>query len=507
MDADVVVVGAGPAGLTVASELGLAGASVIVLERRSEPVGSRAGTILPRVLELLDARGLAQTFIERAREIRDNPLIPWHIWGGMQPVDWRHLRSRFGYRLILPQTITEELLARHAEKHGVSIARGIDVQGVEQDDSCVRVTAVAADGSKRSYTCRYLVGADGGKSTVRQLCDLGWEYHEATFTGIVADACLTYPWSEPRRMANNERGWVAAFPFDTGGSKTRFTIVHADRRRAAKTEPVTAEEVRSCVNEVLGTNLQFDELSWASRYTDQSGLATSFRDRRVVLVGESTHIHYPASGVGMNFCIQDAFNIGWKLGSVLRGNASEDILASYELERRPVIEALLRSAAAQCAVQFNFTREGIAFKRVFENQLMPLPDVNRWLARDLNGLTDPYPSPDESHALVGRPAPDVTLQTRGGLVRVGELLRSQEFLLVDLTGFDGYRQLRGKKPGVNVTSGIPTPCPPELEGVQSILVRPDTYIAWAGTDEPDVGVAAGQIGRWLVGTEPAPSRP
>lgn len=107
------------------------------------------------------------------------------------------------------------------------------------------------------------------------------------------------------------------------------------------------------------------------------------------LVGESARIHYPASGVGMNFCIQDAFNLGWKLAAVINEHAGPALLTTYEAERRPVAEALLRSVAAQCSVQFDFTPEGVAFKRMFERDLLPIPEVNRRIGLELNGLSFP----------------------------------------------------------------------------------------------------------------------
>lgn len=140
-DTDVIVVGGGPSGLATAGELALAGVRVTVLERRTRPVESRAGTVLPRVLELLDARGLADRFIERARAIKENPLIPVHIWAGMQPVHWHHLNSRFGFRLIMPQNITEELLLERAREQGVDVRHGVHVETVTQDADGVRVTA------------------------------------------------------------------------------------------------------------------------------------------------------------------------------------------------------------------------------------------------------------------------------------------------------------------------------------------------------------------------------
>lgn len=497
MNVDVVVVGGGPSGLTVASELALAGVNVVVLERRTEPAGSRAGTILPRVLELFDTRGLAQTFIDRARAIRDNPLIPFHIWAGLQPVEWRHLGSRFGYRLILQQNITEELLAEHAAGLGVRIQRGVTVDGLEQDADGATVHTTSADGSRDSFTARYVIGADGARSTVRRLSGIEFDGHDATFTGIVADAVLDFPWDAPRQNGHNAHGWAAAFPFDESGHITRFTIVHAQRRHADKNEPVTAAEVRAATSEIFGEAVEFEELRWGSRYTDETRVASSFRDRRVLLVGESTRVHYPASGVGMNFCLQDAFNLGWKLAAVVNGHADPQLLDSYEAERRPVTEALLESVAAQCAMQFDFSPEGLAYWRFFEKNLLPLPAVSRTLTRDLNGLTVGYPRAHDEHPLVGQAAPDLVLQTHEGLVRLGELLRGQEFVLIDCTGDNRYGQLKFGSTPVRVVSGVPAPAPEELVGVRSLLVRPDSYIAWADTAAPDPDIALARLERWL----------
>jgi 2-polyprenyl-6-methoxyphenol hydroxylase-like FAD-dependent oxidoreductase len=150
---DVLIVGAGPSGLCIASELALAGVKVKVLERRADVVQSRAGTILPRVLELLDSRDLAETFIERARGIRPNPLFATHIWAGMQPVHWEHLKSRFGFRMILPQNFTEEMLYAHALSLGVEIEREATVTSVDQDEEVVTVGATTLTG-ERSFRTR-----------------------------------------------------------------------------------------------------------------------------------------------------------------------------------------------------------------------------------------------------------------------------------------------------------------------------------------------------------------
>ncbi|MFJ9180617.1 FAD-dependent oxidoreductase [Streptomyces sp. NPDC102360] len=498
-DTDVLVVGGGPSGLTVASELALAGVRVTVLERRTEPVQSRAGTVLPRVLELFDARGLADRFFERARSIKSNPLIPVHIWAGMKPVHWHHLNSRFGFRLIMPQNMTEELLLEHAREVGVDVRQGATVEKVRQDADGVTVSATHA-GNRLELTSRYVVGADGGRSVVRRQAGIGFEGHGATFTGIVADVRTRPLTDDGRAMTDNEHGWVTSFPFgeDTDGTPvTRFNIVHAERRHAEQSEPVTADEVRRCLSDVLEQEVRFDGLRWASRFTDALRIATAFRDRRVFLVGESARIHYPASGVGMNFCIQDAFNLGWKLAAVLNGHADDALLDTYETERRPVAEELLRSVEAQCAVQFNFTPEGVAFKRMFQKHLLPLPDVNRRIALELNGLTSPYPRIPGSHPLTGQRTPDLELVTPDGIRRVGELLREQRFLLIDCTGDGAYEGLDTEAMPLRTVTGVPVVTGPELRGVRSLLIRPDAYVAWVGEETPDPQTAAEHVKHWI----------
>lgn len=495
-DPAVVVVGAGPSGLVVAGELALAGVDVVVIERRVGLVQSRAGTILPRVLELLDARGLAQRFIDRAAQIVPHPLFRTHMWAGMKPVLWSHLDSRHGYRLVLPQNVTEELLLHHAEQVGVRFRRGCTVTDVSQDDAGAAVTVVDESGTQDRIRASYVVGCDGGRSIVRERAGIAFEGHAPTFTGIVADVVMSNPWPEGRRIVGNHRGWLASFPFGEG--VTRFNVVHAERMHAAATEEVTVDEVRRCVQDVLESELDFDTLQWASRFSDNTRIADRFAHRRVFLVGESSRIHYPASGVGMNFCIQDAFNLGWKLAAVVNGHASPDLLATYESERRPVAQALLRSVATQCAIQFAFTPDAMAVKEWFESTIMPIPAVNRRLALELNGLTDPYPAYEGAGPLIGRPLADVELQLPDRIVTIGALLRGQHMLALDLTGGDRLAELRYEKAPVTVATCVPVRAPQELAGSSAVLVRPDGYVAWSSSDDVGPDDVRPEIERWFA---------
>lgn len=496
-DPAVVVVGGGPSGLVVASELALAGVEVVVIERRTDVVQSRAGTILPRVLELLDFRGLAQRFIDASAEIVANPLFRSHMWAGMKPVHWKHLDSRHGYRLVLPQNRTEELLVRHAEEAGVRFLRGCTVTDVVQDDSGVVIGFTDEKGEAAQVRGAYAVGCDGGRSVVREKSGIAFEGHPPTFTGIVADVIMDESWPKGRRIVGNDRGWLATFPFGEG--ITRFNLVHAERMHAGVSEEVTAEEVRRCLREILETDLTFERLHWASRFSDNTRIADRFASGRVFLVGESSRIHYPASGVGMNFCIQDAFNLGWKLAAVVNGHAAPRLLATYESERRPIAEALLRGVAAQCALQFSFTPDGMAVKEWFESTILPIPEVNRRLALELNGLATPYPSSIEAGPLAGHRLPDVEFQLADRLVTAAELLRAQRMLALDLTGGDRFDGLSYEKAPVTVRAAVPVRAPEPLATATAVLVRPDGYVAWS-SDRQDVGPAdlRREVERWLA---------
>lgn len=488
MKADVIIVGAGPSGLTVAAEVASAGHSVVVLERRSDVVESRAGTLLPRVLELLDSRGIADRFIRRARDIRHWPFNPSHIWAGLQPIDWRHIDSRYGFTLLMPQNYTEAVLRDWALEKGVDLRMGHEVRSISVEGDGVTASAVGPDGAELHMKAKYLVGADGARSIVRKSLGMPFEGHGPTFTGIIADAIMDWPFPGGLKMVGNELGWGSCFPF--GKRIVRFSIVHAERRAVDRGEPVTLEEMKRCISDIYGGDLGIEGIAWASRYTDQMRIVPSLQQGRAFLVGESARIHYPSSGVGMNFCIQDAFNLGWKLAYVLGDHAPPALLETYDRERRAVAIELLDSVRAQCAIQFNFTDEGMALKRDLETRFVPTTAVNCGIGLELNGLQTPYPRPSGAHPIVGLRATDIDLILLDGRAsRLAEHLHEQRFVLLDLTGTQAFSQL-SSRPGLKVVEANGVRLPPAETNLQALLVRPDGYVAWATEGHPDAADAA-----------------
>jgi 2-polyprenyl-6-methoxyphenol hydroxylase-like FAD-dependent oxidoreductase len=496
MVADVVVVGAGPSGLTLASELAIGGVRPIVLERRTGTIESRAGTVLPRVLELFDARGAADRIIRKTREIYDFPFRDNHIYAGLRSVDWRNINSRFGFTLMIPQNATEDVLVQWAREKGVDIRYGMTVDDIRAAGDGFEVTATESGGGRHVFSARYVVGADGARSIVRKSANLPFEGHDGTFRGIVADAHLQCPFAEGHGGADNEYGWTRGFAFGPG--ITRFNIVHEKQRHVAKDAPVTVQEVAACLRDILGTDYGITSFRWASRFDDTMRCVPELREGNLFLVGESARIHYPASGVGMNFCIQDAFNLGWKLAAVIKGHADPSLLDTYQAERMPVIQDLLESVKAQVAMQFNFSHEGVAHKRHFQNAYLSQPGLNRQIGLELNGIARPYAGPAGCHALTGLPVPDLDLVLpTGEQTRVGELLRAQNFLLLDLRGSGAFDKLALGGLPVRIVKALPVRVPAEHRGLTALLVRPDAYVAWATEQRAEAERAVNQIANWL----------
>ncbi|KQW87482.1 hypothetical protein ASC94_29380 [Massilia sp. Root418] len=497
LEADVIVVGGGPVGLTLACELRLPGLDVLVLERRAERVSNSRGMGMHgRTLEMLGLRGLAQRFRERAL-----PFSVGHFAVLDTRLDFSVLDPQYGVNLAIPQSVTEELLEARAGELGVRLLRGALVHELSQEAEFGQVSAKGEQGGA-AFTARaaWLVGADGSRSLVRQQSGIAFEGNPASVYSLLGDVRLGAAPPAGAYTVVNEAGVLMVVPLGDGVHH-RVILVDALRCREPQPQPLTLEELAEGARRVAGRDMQMSDALWLSRFSDETRLAAQYRKGRVLLAGDAAHIHMPAGGQGMNVGMQDAFNLGWKLASVVQGRADESLLDSYGSERRAVGQQLLVNTMAQTALLTAFDTRGQALRQLM-NGLLRDPATNRALALEVSGFGIAYPAslslaPDGCRLLeqwTGVRVPDWPLQlAHGGAVPVQcqpqspQPSQQQASLHTLLHGGRWlYLRLRDDAPATVQAPGEvrvlrATLCEPVpgLEGVAALLVRPDGYADYA----------------------------
>lgn len=466
---DVVVVGSGPTGMMLAGELRLAGVDVVVLERRELPglVGSRGGGIHARTIELLDQRGLADRFLAEGKTIHAA------TFGGTR-LDLTALPTRHPYTLALFQNHIERLLLGWIEELGVPIRRGAEVTGVTPDDEGVEVQ-LASSGSLRA---RYVVGADGGRSVVRREAGIEFVGPDATRSTLIAEVGVTEELPQAGKV--DERGVHGLHPIGEG----RVRVVVTEAELGPVTEP-TLEELRRGLIEVFGTDFGVHNPTWLSRFTDATRQAVSYRAGRVLLAGDAAHVHSPTGGLGIGLGVQDAVNLGWKLGQVLRGVSGEELLDTYHAERYPAGARALKYTMAQSLFQKADPRQEAL--RDLLDEVLGLDGTGTLMAALITGLDVAYDL-GAGHPLLGRRMPDLDIITADGPRRVFELMRQARPVLLEFGGpgldagawSDRVQQVRATYDGA-----WQLPVVGEVAAPTAVLVRPDGHVGWVGEDSAD----------------------
>jgi 2-polyprenyl-6-methoxyphenol hydroxylase-like FAD-dependent oxidoreductase len=462
---DVLIAGGGPTGLMLAAELRLAGASVTVLDGLPGRTGqSRAGGMHARSMEVLDQRGVLEPFLAAGR-----PLQAGHF--SALRLDFSRFATRYPYTLVLLQDHIERLLEDWVGRLGVRVGWDSEVVGLAQDAAGVDVELAGG----RRLRARWLVGCDGGRSAVRKLAGIGFPGTDATVSTLLGDVVLDDPPPEQVFQVRREHGQYSVLAFEPGWYRIGVQRYDAEPGRDV---PVTLDELRADLLRVAGTDFGMREPRWLSRYGDAARQADRYREGRILLAGDAAHIHYPAGGQGLNTGVQDAANLGWKLGAVLRGDAPDTLLDSYQSERHPVAARVLSNTRAQVALG----RPGPhtdALRAVLAD-LIELPEVNDRLAGMISALDLRYDLPGApDHSLVGRRMPDLDLTTEGGATRVCELLHRARPVVLNLADEPDQVVAEVASHGIGAVELVRAGCPKETPPASVVLIRPDGYVGWA----------------------------
>ncbi len=416
----VLVVGAGPVGLTAAHELARQGVRVRLVDAAPGPaVTSRALATHARTLETYDQMGVLDRLLPRGRRVEHFTLHQ----NGRRLVrfdtDYSHLPTRFPFTLMVDQVVTEEVLRTAAAGHGVSVEWGVRLEEFEDRGDEVDVRLSHQDGRTEELTADWLVGCDGGHSTVRK--QLGLQLvGDSNETWLIADAvvdCDLPP--DSIHWLRTPAGTVMMVPFPDPGKWRLLDTADASydgddeaiaRRFAAKIEAGTGRPATVAAP------------SWVSVFTIQQRMIPTMRSGRCFVAGDAAHVHSPASGQGMNTGVQDAVNLAWKLAAVIQGAAAETLLDSYGEERVPVGVTLLRSTRmATALVQLRNRYAAAALRAVFTlvKSLPPLKSrIQRKImggmsALDLSYAAGPVALPAPAPA---KQAPDGTVVPAGGRI-------------------------------------------------------------------------------------------
>jgi rifampicin monooxygenase len=465
---DVIVAGGGPTGMMLAGELRLHGVNVVVLEREPQPSGHARGLGLHvRSIEVMDQRGLLERFLALGTQY---PL--GGFFAGIRKEPPGQLDTAHAYILGIPQNVTERLLTEHAVEVGADIRRGAELVGLSQDSE--GVSAELPDGT--TLRARYLVGCDGGRSTVRKLLGIGFPGEPARIEWLLGEVEVA---ASPEELAAVTQSPLLRFgPAPETEGVYRF-VLRAEEVAEDRAVAPTFAEFQQRLRALAGTDFGVHGPRWLTRFGDATRLAERYWAGRVLLAGDAAHIHPPLGGQGLNLGIQDAFNLGWKLAAQVEGWAPDGLLDTYQSERQPVAADVLDNTRAQALLLS--PEPGPQAVRRLVSELMDIEDVNRYLIGKMTAIGVRYDL-GGSHPLVGRRLRDIPL--RQG--RLYGLMHRGRGLLLDQTG---RLSVAGWADRVDHVVDVSA----ELD-VPAALLRADGHVAWVGDDQRDL---LAELPRWF----------
>jgi 2-polyprenyl-6-methoxyphenol hydroxylase-like FAD-dependent oxidoreductase len=333
------VVGAGPVGLVAASEFARRGVNVRFIDKRVAPTGaSRAIWVHARSLDMFDRIGIADELV--ATGIKTNVV---QIYGGRKKlfrVPLASVDSAFRFALTTAQTETERVLGEHLQSAGVAVERGVELIGLSQDDAAVHLRLRHPDGSIEEASASWVIGADGAASTVREQVGTQLEGTFGHWRWILGDVDADHHLDvDTDHTYLSADGPVVVLPMREG--RIRFLAELQDTPATAPNPEPTLDELQEIIDRRIG-GIRLLRAHWLSYFQIHHAQVPAYRWGQVFLAGDAAHLHSPAGGQGMNTGMQDAFNLAWKLAAVIHGDAGDTLLDSYNAERYPVAQQVIR---------------------------------------------------------------------------------------------------------------------------------------------------------------------
>ena len=388
--AEILVVGAGPTGLTMAAVLARHGLRPRVIDRAVEPPAdrSRAIVIQARTLELFEDLGIVKEVLGEALVVDEINFYGPSGRHGTLRIDPRWIDSRYGRIVTLPQERTEAILTGLVEQSGASVERGVELTGLTDRDGAAEATLRHADGREEQIAVDWVLGCDGLHSAVRGLSGIPFTGSTYPDEGLLGDVDIRWPLPDGQlAICPGETGVLLAFPLP-GARHFRIILIEpatggVDERALSEAEFV-GEVSKALPRFSDAAPVEVISRHWLTRYRLHRKGAPVYRRGRSFVAGDAAHIHSPVGAQGMNTGIQDAYNLGWKVALVARGEAPESLLDSYDAERRPVGETLLHFTDRFFALAVGGGRLGRIVRRIlptFVVRMLQLPVLRKRIAR------------------------------------------------------------------------------------------------------------------------------